>query len=542
MKTFLFLSILPAHQSAENTYLLSSYLLKAYLEKYYHGSQEMSIGVLTFSSSDDESTICDKIVEVNPDYIGYSTYLWNIEIILKVVKMVSGKISPIHILGGPEISFNRVQKLSNPAIADYYVLGEGERKLLDLLNYVQEKSEGSSANLPKGIICSEDDKLQYEEDTSFIQNLDEIPSIYLNSALEKRKYKGKTAFLETQRGCMWKCKYCLYSKTLPTLSYYSLQRIFEELDYLICEVKIKYLRTFDAMFTFNLERSKNILNHLIEIKNRSDVRLPLIFLEYNYQTVDEEFSKLLSALKYRDTIDNLNNLTPIDCLQRDDMMISGNRDLDEGGFFRDYTVVSSVGVQSFCKEALKAVGRPINNIKLFSKFMDIARTYNNLLKIDVMLGLPFETFDSYFKGLDFLVPLFQNTDHLLNIHPLQVLPGSVLAEESEKYGLQYYREGEHYTFETSSFPKDELAYATKLSGVLFRVVNSPLRGRFMEEKERSGDSVLELLERIYASYKSCEEFKETKLIQTAYLDERYWNVEIYRDLSSQWLLNFFQAV
>lgn len=541
MKKFLFVGILPAHQNAESTYLLSSYVLKAYLEKYYCGSQEIMMSVLTFSSSEGTSKVYDKILEIKPDYIGYSCYLWNIEIILDVIERIKNKIKTICILGGPEISLDSVQNLSDPAIADFYVLGEGERKLLNLLYYINGKNNNTS-NLPNGIICWDGKKLLYKKDNSFIQNLDEIPSIYLSNALENSKYVGKTAFIETQRGCPWKCKYCVYSKNLPTLTYYSLQRIFEEIDYLIYESKIKYLRIFDSTFTFNIERSKDILKHLFEIKKHIDFRIPLIFVEYNYQTVDEEFIQLISNLKYRKKIDNLNNMIPRDFIQRDDMMISGNKKMNEGGFFQDYSVVSSVGVQSFCEESLKAVRRAKNNIQQFSNFMKIVKKHNILLKIDIMLGLPFETFESYFKGLDFIVPLFQNTDHILNIHPLQILPGSALSKESEKYGLQYFHEGEHYTFATSSFPKDNLAYATKMSAILFRVVNSPLRERFIESKNRLNVSVLDLLERIYSSYKSFKCFKETKLIQNDYLDERYWNEEVYRDISSQWLINFFNEI
>ena len=508
-------------------YLLSSYVLKAYLSKFFTGYNALSIDILNLSNKTDVSEICEQIIKGNPDCVGYSCYIWNIEKILKVISSLKDKLNATHILGGPEISMNRIQSLPDPSLADYYVIGEGERKLYHLISYLKTESENLDAEFPRGVAYWQNNKLNYSEDSNNIVDLDEIPSIYLSGVLEDSLYARQQAFLETQRGCQYKCKYCVYHKNLSSICYYSEQRVFDELDYLIVKKQVLALRIVDAIFTSNLPRAKRIAQRLLDLKN-GGIRLPWIYWEFTYREVDEEFIKLMASLKYRKRILNTDEVSPLDRPQL------------YSDLLRNYTVVSSVGVESFCKQALKAVSRPAINMERFDAFMNKVREHNMVLKADLILGLPFETFDSYFEGLEFFVPYFRNTDHILNIHLLSILPGSDLENLCETYGIKYSREAPHMTFSTHSFSEEELARATKLSAVLFRVLNSPLRRRLFAAKERIGQSFLHLLEKIFDEIAASPELRKTKLVQNDYVDDDYWNDEIYREIPSQWLIDFFE--
>ena len=287
------------------------------------------------------------------------------------------------------------------------------------------------------------------------------------------------------------------------------------------------LRIFDAIFTSDLQRAKRIVQHLLELKKRG-IRLPWIYWEFTYRDVDEEFIKLMASLKYRKRILNTDEIPPLDRPQL------------YSDLLKDYTVVSSVGIESFYKQALKAVGRAGMNIEKFDALMSMAREYNIAIKADLILGLPFETFDSYLEGLEFFVPYFKNTDHILNIHLLSILPGSDLDNLCETYGIKYSQEAPHLVFSTHSFPEEELARASKLSAVLFRVLNSPIRRRFFTAKERTGQNFSWFLKKIFTEITASPEFKKTKLIQNDYVDDDYWNGEIYREIPSQWLIDFFE--
>ncbi|MEE9543850.1 MAG: cobalamin-dependent protein, partial [Thermodesulfobacteriota bacterium] len=199
-------------------YQLSSYVLKGYLGKFYDG---LSVDILNLSNETAVTDIHDKIVKCDADCIGYSCYVWNIEKILDVIEGLKERSKYVHILGGPEIALEWISSLPDPSLSDYYVIGEGERKLLGLMRHLEAKDSGLGSELPKGVACWEEGKIKYTDDSGFIEDLDEIPSIYLDGVIEDRLYERQQAFLETQRGCRWRCKYCVYPKSLPSLTYYS---------------------------------------------------------------------------------------------------------------------------------------------------------------------------------------------------------------------------------------------------------------------------------------------------------------------------------
>jgi len=508
-------------------YLLSSYVLKSYLRKFL-SEEDLDIEILNFSNHTEEEKIFEAIIEKNPDYIGYSCYIWNIEKIIKIVEKIKEKTNLIaHIFGGPEISEKRILTMPKK-IADYYVLGEGEIKLYELISYLENKNKKNCLKFPRGIAYWENDELKYSDSTEIIKELDEIPSIYLNGIIEKEFYEGRQAFLETQRGCKFKCKYCVYHKNQPNISFYSLERVFSELENLIVNKKIKALRIFDAIFPSDLERAKKIVRYLLELK-KQDIKLPWIYWEFTPYHVDEEFIKLTGNLKYKDNICNSEEIKPLDMPQH------------YSGMLKDYTVINCIGIQSFCKEALTAVSRMYIGSEKLEEFMNLAKKYNIALKIDLILGLPYETTNSYLAGIESFLPYFKNTDHVLNIHRLQLLPGSELEELAEKYQINYSKEAPHLVFSTNSMSGPEINYLSKLTAILFRILNSPLRKYFMNAKEKTGKSFVGLIEEICNKIKESDEFKNTKLVKQDSVDDIYWNDEIYKEIPSKWLINLLDS-
>jgi len=443
-----------------------------------------------------------------------------------IIASIKKDSNAIHILGGPEITIKRINTFIDPRIGDYYVIGEGERKLLNLLNYLENR--GNELVAPKGVAFWEGENLVYEENLENIKNLDEIPSIYLNEIIEERLYVKQQAFLETQRGCKLRCKYCVYSKFLPSIHYYSLKRIFNELNHLIVEKKITALRFFDAIFTSDLDRSKAIVKFLIDLKENENIQLPWIYWEYNFNLIDDEFLKLITNLKNKDKILNSYELQPLDRAQHYSDMV------------KDYIILNCIGIQSFSNKALKAVGRPGIILNKFDSFMKNLNKLNLVLKADLILGLPFETFSSYFEGIEIFLKYLKNTDHILNIHRLQILPGSELEEFSEDYGIEYSKDSPHQVFSTNTLTNREMILASKLTAVLFRIINSPLRKYLFEMKELSGDSYYHIIKAIFKEIESSDELNSIKLIKNDYIDDYYWNDEIFNEIPSKWLLNYFE--
>ena len=170
--------------------------------------------------------------------------------------------------------------------------------------------------------------------------------------------------------------------------------------------------------------------------------------------------------------------------------------------------------------------------------MKVVQRYNIVLKLDIILGLPFETFESYFKGLESILSYLRNTDHILNVHRLQILPGSDLETSSSSYGIVYSEDAPHYVFSTSSMSHSELMMASKLTAVLFRIINSPLRGHFFAAKESNGTTLLGMLEKVLGGLIESADLRRARLVQEDFMDDNYWNDEIYREIPSQWLTEY----
>lgn len=505
-------------------YMLSGYVLKGYLEKYWEGGG-LQIEVLNFNEKVDLEDLLKTLLGVQSNIIGYSCYIWNVEKILRAIKKFKAeKKDTIHVLGGPEISLQRILSLHQPSVVDYYVIGEGEKKLLGIMGYIEARKKGEDIASPKGIAYWEKGELKHSDSyEDGITDLDEIPSVYLEGIIDENLYERQQVFLETQRGCIFKCKYCVYHKFLSSVRYYSLDRVIKELDYLIVEKKVTALRITDAIFTSDLTRAKQIVRHLAELKESEDIRLPWIYWEFDYNYVDEEFIELTASLKYKKEILNTEELTPLDRPQLYSDML------------KDYTVVNSVGIESFYDKALEAVGRRGIHLKNFDTFMRLTKKHNVVVKMDLILGLPFETLDTFFEGLELLLPYFKNTDHVLNIHHLQILPGSDLESLTGEYKIKYSRNAPHAVFSTNSLTEKDINDGLKLSAVLSRIVNSPMRNLFFESWEKSGEKLSCILEKMYNKICSSGEFRGTPLVEAKMLYDRYWNDLIYRDLPSDFV-------
>jgi radical SAM superfamily enzyme YgiQ (UPF0313 family) len=516
-----FVNIYPTDTVAR--YLLSSYLLKGYLIENLPLEYDIEVEIINVGNLLSARSIAKRISNTSPDVIGYSSYVWNINIIYKTIELLKKHGNYINILGGPEISLNVLNLLSNSNIADFYIIGEGEKKFTRLIKAIYDLKSINKVQLPDGVARWNNNECKFDYNESKEQLvLDEIPSVYLNGVIEANLLEAGQVFYETQRGCKYKCKYCTYHKNRDTISFFSLERVCSELKYLICERKISTLRFIDAIFTSDLKRSKEIVDCLLTIK-KGGTELPWIYWEFTYNSVDNEFLHKISQLKERSSINNCETTEAKDYPQLYTDLLDG------------YKAINCVGIQSFNKASLNAVGRPEVFMNLFDEFMNNTRNFNIVLKLDLILGLPYETVDTFFDGLEKILPYLENTDNLLNIHILQVLPESELEHLCDKYNLKYRVSAPHYVFETNTMSKVDIEYCAKCSCLLFRMLNSPLRSKFFDNKRRSNLTCKAILDELYAEINNIQIFKNTVFVQKDFIDDVYWNKDIYYEINNQWL-------
>jgi radical SAM superfamily enzyme YgiQ (UPF0313 family) len=158
------------------------------------------------------------LLDVKPEIVGMSCYLWNLERSLFLARQLHRELPMCTIvLGGPEITPHNEFLLSYGEF-DVGVVGQGEHIWDSLL-----KSFPHVPDMP-GLLKKGDHGQWYF--TGINQNgpsIRDLPSPYLLGCLDS--HLDKILWLETVRGCVYQCTYCYYHKQFKKLRPFSPERI-----------------------------------------------------------------------------------------------------------------------------------------------------------------------------------------------------------------------------------------------------------------------------------------------------------------------------
>ena len=240
---------------------LALYSLRAFCTEY-----QDSIEIREFTVNQDHGFILREIFKCRPDIIGFSCYIWNIEIITALVKDLK-KVLPeaVITLGGPEISYGSVE-----CPADIIVKGEGEQRFLDILTYYNEGL--GSTELAAGPL-----------------DISKLPFPYADGF---DNFANRIIYYESSRGCLFQCSYCLSGNESATLRVLPLERVYRELR-IFLDAKVKQVKFVDRTFNSIKERAINLWHFLIE--NDNDVTN--FHFEVAADLLDKEALELLSKVR-----------------------------------------------------------------------------------------------------------------------------------------------------------------------------------------------------------------------------------------------------
>jgi radical SAM superfamily enzyme YgiQ (UPF0313 family) len=189
----------------------------------------------------------DAIKKEKPDLICLSNYSWNSNL-SEYVASIAKKANPncITAQGGPNLPHDDVQQidfLSNRPSTDIFMIMEAEITTVNVINRIIESNldRGKIFASPidgaifidKHSIGSKSLVLSKGNPSERIKYLDEIPSPYLNGMLEKF-FDGKlTPFIETNRGCPFRCSFCHTGDDyFNKIHKFSDERVIAEIDYI----------------------------------------------------------------------------------------------------------------------------------------------------------------------------------------------------------------------------------------------------------------------------------------------------------------------
>ena len=385
-----------------------------YLKKYVEANSDLKIEIYETNINNQVFNIIKDIYELNPDKIIFSTYIWNKEYIVEIVKELKKVLPNVEIiLGGPEVSYKWEKFMANMPEVDALLLGEGENVLLNFLTKEEDKV--------LGVVSRKNDEIVFNGIEPIIENLDIVPFPYEDCELED---KTKIFYYESSRGCPFSCSYCL-SSIDKTVRYYSLDRVKKDLKRFL-DSPIKLLKFVDRTFNLRKERYMEIWKFLLE-----NYREGITFhFEINANIFDDE------------TLDFLEKVPK--------------------GYFQ-----FEIGVQSINPETMVAIKR--NNIldKLAHNVRRISRNIH--LHLDLIAGLPYETYDLFKNSFNYVYNL---KPEMIQLGFLKLLKGTQMYDEVEKYQYKYYSRPPYEVFSNKFISFGELVKLKNLEKMLDYYYNS----------------------------------------------------------------------
>ncbi len=239
-----------------------------------------------------------------------------------------------------------------------------------------------------------------------------MTSPYLDGMIDPSEYGG--VLWELARGCPFKCAYCYESKGEKTVRLFPMEKIKAELD-LFAKKKVPQVFVLDPTYNVNKKRAIELLR-LIASKTPDT----FYYFEARAEFIDRELAR---------------EFTRIPCALQ-------------------------IGLQSANEETLKLVNRPFDK-KKFIRGLTVLNEEGVTFGLDLIYGLPGESFGSFREGIDFAVSMLPNN---LEIFCLSVLPGTELADIADSLGLDYEKEPPYHVIKTNLFSMDDMERARRLAG------------------------------------------------------------------------------
>ncbi|MCD6017648.1 MAG: cobalamin-binding protein [Bacteroidetes bacterium] len=189
------------------------------------------------------------------EVVAFSCYIWNITQTLAVAEKIKVLNPQTKILlGGPEVSYEFEDVISLNHV-DYIIVGEGETAFNEFLSSFPKVEQVSSLVWKDGVEVKQN-KMAPMFDLKNFQN--SMPYRFDNPAV----LANKVLYIETSRGCPYKCEFCLASLD-NKVRYLPNDSIKATLLYMMQHGKvIKFLdRTFNIKKDFTLDIFKFILEN-----------------------------------------------------------------------------------------------------------------------------------------------------------------------------------------------------------------------------------------------------------------------------------------
>lgn len=385
---------------------------------------EFDTTVMESTINGDINAFADKIANEKPDIVAFSCYIWNITKTLEICEIIKAKHNCRIILGGPEVAYRPKDILEKYSFIDYVLSGEGEWAFPAFLN-----SLNADLSLVAGLTYRENGKLISIPEKQYT---DTPPSPYCDEFFEK--LNGRITYIETSRGCPYRCAFCLSGRCSP-LRFFDTEKIKKDIIRL-AQSGTQTVKFVDRTFNANAERANEILLFIKENYGNEIPQGVCFHFEIAGDILKESTLEILRSMPYG-------------------------------------AVQLEIGMQSFNEETLKKINRKTDTKKLIQNITKLISFGNMHIHIDLIAGLTGEGFESFKNSFNTAYSLGA---HMLQLGFLKLLHGADMREDSEKYPCEFHDEPPYEVTSTPWLSSEEIQALKCCEDAVDRLYNS---GRFL---------------------------------------------------------------
>ncbi|MBU1096495.1 MAG: B12-binding domain-containing radical SAM protein [Bacteroidetes bacterium] len=326
--------------------------------------------ILEFVINDNIYEMAENILEYKPTIVGIGVYIWNAVEVQKLVSILK-KISPeTKIILGGP-EVSHFPHRVNFDDADVIIQGEAEMTFYNLCRNI----------LDSGVI---ERKIIKSEHVDF--NQIELPYSYYTD----KDIATRVIYVEASRGCPFKCEFCLSSidKSVRNLD---IEIFLNQLDHLWQRGARKF-KFIDRTFNLNINVTNKILDYFLE-------KEPPYFV--HFEVIPDHFPESLKEKLKR---------------------------------FPPASLQLEIGIQTLNPAIAEKIERKLDFEKIRENLIFLQNETDAHLHLDLIIGLPAESIESFASNLNILAKL---TSSEIQLGVLKKLSGTTLSRHDQIYEMIY---------------------------------------------------------------------------------------------------------
>jgi len=329
-----------------------------------------------------------QIIKENIKIVGFSINQSNFLFSLQIANRIKKENKNIKIIfGGSAIFYNKFRDKTPKNLCDYFVIGEGEETLYELVAALRK---GKEINGIRGVMMNSRDYKYKFIPRNPIMDIDKI-SFPTFEEFDLKLYTDKQLPILTSRGCIGRCAYCVDYIMSNCYRFKSAEKIIEELMFLKNRYSINKFQLNDLLCNGNLEELEKTCDLII--KNKLKIEL------FGYFSIRKDMSiRLLKKMK-------------------------------KAGF-----VNAHYGFESGSNNVLRLMNK-YYTAEDAEELIKKTRKAGIMVVINIIVGFPGETDNNFNETIEFIKRNHNYINIIGNVSICFIMRGSMIYKYPERFGF-----------------------------------------------------------------------------------------------------------